>query len=51
MEPRLEPEDEKESDREESFREPEEDAPLSESDIQKAEISYERWLDRKGETK
>ena len=50
MEPRLEPLEEKEE-REESFREPEDDAPLSENDIQKAEISYERWLDRKGETK
>jgi hypothetical protein len=47
MEPRLEPEEEKESDREESFREPEEDAPLSESDIQRAEIAYERWLDER----
>ena len=47
MEPRLEPEEEKESDREESFREPEEDAPLSESNIQRAEISYERWLEER----
>ena len=48
MEPRLEPLEEKEE-REESFMEPEEDAPLSESDVQRAEISYERWLERKGE--
>ena len=47
MEPRLEPLEERESDREESFIEPEEDAPLSESDIQRAEISYERWLDER----
>ena len=50
MEPRLEPFEEKEE-REESFKEQEDDAPLSERQIQRAEISYERWLDRKGETK
>lgn len=46
MEPRLEPFEEKEE-REESFMEPEEDAPLSESDIQRAEIAYEKWLDER----
>ena len=50
MEPRLEPLEEREE-REESFMEPEEDALLCESDVQRAEIAYERWLDRKGETK